>query len=191
MNVGASLYATPVSYTHLDVYKRQAFSKEFDALEAQVKDYYAPTLSKLKNMDPDNVMMYLFQTYKLPWLKGRFFEGAPIPTPLAGMDQQEADMAYDQLTALLFSSRPAVIRDPYALGEEGLARFDNMGALAAQTAQETCDAARAKLDAQQAEAASQWKKYFQQQIKDINASGSGTCLGFMTLEQDDDDPIAE
>ena len=159
----------------------ETMSREFETLETQVQAYYAPMLSEMDGMDTNEAMWHLFQTYKLPWLENASLVGTPVPKPPEGMSQQEADMAYQQLESLFLVGRPAVVRDPYALGEEGLARFDRVGTLAEETAQAACDAARAELDQQQEEAKTQWKEQLQQNIQTINASGAGLCLGFLSL----------
>lgn len=159
-------------------------SKEFDALEAQVKEYYEPMLSKMEGMSTNEAMLYLFETYKLPWLGDHFAEGTQLPDPPEGMSEQESDMAYNQLTSLFILSKPNVIRDPYALGAEGIARFDNITSLANETAQAAYDAAQKELDAKQEVWKAQQKEQLKQQIKNINATRSGTCLGFLSLSQE-------
>ena len=71
--------------------------------------------------------------------------------------------------------------EPMLSKMEGIVRFDNISSLAKDTAQAACDAAQKELNAKIEEEKAQKKEQFQQQIKHMNVSGSGTCLGFMTL----------
>lgn len=50
-------------------------------------------------------------------------------------------MAYDQLRSLYLTGKLHTTEDPYALGEEGMNRLENIYEFAKETAQAACDKA--------------------------------------------------
>lgn len=163
----------------------ETLDREFADLAAQVEAYYAPLAEKTEGMTTNEALLYLYETYRLPWMGDRFAEGAQLPPPPEGMSREASEMACDQLTSMLLGRGPAVVRDPFALGPEGVARFDNADALARNAAQAAWDAAQRELDARGQAEAARHKEQFRQQLEAVNATGSGVCLGFMALGKDE------
>ena len=160
----------------------KTMSREFEALENQIQDYYAPMLAKMEGMDANEAMDHLFRTYKLPWLGDVFVDMAELPAPPEGMTKQAADMAYDQLMCLYFRGTTYATNDPYALGEEGMERLANMREYAKETARAACEESQREREAQAAKEVAERTEHFKQTVEKINHGElSGTCLGFMTL----------
>lgn len=161
----------------------QAYTKELGELTKRVEAHYAQEYTQIGTMDAHDAMQYLFTRYKLPWMEDVFVPGTQLPRPPAGMSRGEADMAYDQLKGMRFGHGIATLHDPYALGEDGIARLENMEEHARKAAQEVYDAAQKDYDARQETWKAEQKEKYQQTLQRIN-SGSGTCLGYMSLRSE-------
>ena len=160
----------------------QTSIREFEALDSQVRDYYAPMLAKMEGMDANEAMDHLFRTYKLPWLGDVFVDMAELPEPPAGMTKQAVNMAYDQLMSLYFTGTTYATNDPYALGKEGMERLANVHEYAKETARAACEKSQQEREAQAAKDIAERTEHFKQTVERINRGElSGTCLGFMTL----------
>lgn len=160
----------------------QTVTSEKEALETQVRDYYAPMLAELEGMDRDEAIHYLYRTYVQSWLGDFAVNGTELPDPPEGMTKQSAAMAYDQLRSLYLTGKLHTTEDPYALGEEGMNRLENIYEFAKETAQAACDKAQQELDAQAKQYAAEQKEKFRDWIAKVNSGElTGTCMGFMTL----------
>lgn len=158
--------------------------KSYDTAVKQVKEYYAPAYSQIQGMSDDKAANYLYKTYKLPYQSDLYVPGTRLPAPPEGMSKAEADMAYKQLMNMRFGGR-IDMRDPYALGTEGMKELDSADERARQTVQAAYDAAQKDLDAEQEIWKAQRKEDLKRIITNINnGSATGTCMGYMALRPD-------
>lgn len=156
--------------------------KSYEAARNQVEEYYAPAYSRIQGMSDDKAAHYLYETYKLPYQADLYIPGTRLPSPPDGMSKSEADMAYKQLMSMRFGSG-VTMRDPYALGKEGMKELDGAEERARQTVQAAYDAAQKDMDAEQEIWKAQRKEDMKRIITNIN-NGTGTCMGYMALRHD-------
>ena len=69
------MYGPPVSYTHLDVYKRQQYNINYDILDNVVTDSYSLSLDEILDRDvlrrylSPTITTYNITTYGTKWYK--------------------------------------------------------------------------------------------------------------------------
>lgn len=158
------------------------YLKNLDDIRSRVEAYYTPEYSKIKSMDDNKVMDYLYKTYLLPYQDDLYVPGTKLPSPPEGMSKDEAAMFYKQLKGMRFGGG-VTLYDPYALGEDGIQDLKSAEERVRQTAQEAYDAAQKEVDAKQEVWKAQRKEDFKRVIANIN-SGSGVCMGYMALRPD-------
>lgn len=164
----------------------KALVENLYAVQQEVETHYASESSKLQGMSDRDAMDYLFKTYKMPYMEDVFIPGTPLPVAPNGMSKAEANMAYDQLKGLRFG-KGVTLKDPYALGKEGMERLSSVEDRAKETAQAAYDAAQKEVDARQEAYKAQRKEQFKQTIARIN-NGTGTCMGYMALRPNTSEP---
>ncbi len=164
----------------------KALVENLYAVQQEVETHYASESSKLQGMSDRDAMDYLFKTYKMPYMEDVFIPGTPLPVAPNGMSKAEADMAYDQLKGLRFG-KGVTLKDPYALGKEGMERLSSVEDRAKETAQAAYDAAQKEVDARQEAYKAQRKEQFKQTIARIN-NGTGICMGYMALRPNTSEP---
>lgn len=158
----------------------EAYGKELSALAERVQAHYAPELSKMESMNTEKALVYLFHTYKQPYMKDKFIEGTNIPLPPNGMPKEEADMAYSQLLSMHSGRGFSVLRDPYALGTDGIERLNNLEKQAHDAAQKVYNAAQKEYEAEQETWKAGQKEKYKRVYENIN-SGNSACLGYSAL----------
>lgn len=114
-------------------------------------------------------------------MKDKFIVGTNTPLSPHGMSKEEADMAYDQLLGMYSGQGFSVLRDPYALGPDGIERLNNIDKHAKEVAQNNYDTAQKEYEAEQ----ETWKSVQKEKYKPIYqniSSGNSACLGYAALQ---------
>lgn len=157
-----------------------AYTSKLGELTSRVQAYYAPELSSIRDMSTKDALDYLFNTYVKPFTEDLFIEGTDIPPSHNKMTRNEADMAYYQLKSLYLGNGISILRDPYALGADGLDQLDNNEKTAREAAQKVYDAAQKEVDLKQEAWQAEQKEKYKQMYQNLNSKNS-TCLGYMAL----------